>query len=486
MTGKLFNFLNNKNQKLTSFFLATLVFILFQEHKNIIYFPSDSGDYWKLSSGNIFINFPKDSFRGYFFPMLLWPAHWLTDVLQLQTPHAYRIYAAIIYAYAFTIIFPFFYIKIFGGAPTALRRLITPFITVLLFPGIILYPLSDLPSFILISISITTLFTLKNQPITILNCAKIASAGFLAYGAYNTRTIYLFPLIGIFLWFPLHFGQGMGFFFKLLMFLFLIAGGSLASAPQVIINFKNYNKLSPFVQAKASEKSLFALQLMWGITIQRYSTFLISPQEGAGIYAMDPAGVQIFEKEKLTPEAVGIKKYLQLFTKHPQFFAGAYARHIINGFDIRDGEIYSIKPYAFGNLKSLCGFLVMFFFGLVVYSRTDKPSLERQDSEINISFSSLRNHADKFWPVYLLLTTLPVIAIVPGAIESRFFLPMQLLIYLTLGLNGETSEVLALIKNKFGMVFLLFALSLSLFFAISHSTISMETKIIDQKYLFKY
>jgi len=45
MTGKLFNFLNNKNQKLTSFFLATLVFILFQEHKNIIYFPSDSGDY---------------------------------------------------------------------------------------------------------------------------------------------------------------------------------------------------------------------------------------------------------------------------------------------------------------------------------------------------------------------------------------------------------------------------------------------------------
>ena len=115
-----------------------------------------------------------------------------------------------------------------------------------------------------------------------------------------------------------------------LIFLILIAGGSLASVPQSIINLRNYNKFTPMVQANSDDKSLFALQLMWGITVQRYSTFMISPSEGTGMYAIDPAGAKIFEKENLSPDTVNIKKYFQLLVKHPLFFIGSYTRHIIN------------------------------------------------------------------------------------------------------------------------------------------------------------
>lgn len=147
--------------------------------------------------------------------MLLWPAHWLSDVLELSTPQVYRIYSSIIYAYAFTMILPYLYIRIFGGITTVLRRLIAPCIVLLLFPGIILYPLSDLPSFILMSCSIAALLSLKKiSQLTMTQGVKIAVAGFLAYGAYNTRTIYLFPLIGVFLLFPFLLGHGKGIVFK--------------------------------------------------------------------------------------------------------------------------------------------------------------------------------------------------------------------------------------------------------------------------------
>ena len=100
MVSNLICFLNNKKkQGVIAFFIVVMVFILFQQHKNITYFPSDSGDYWNLSATTTLKDFPKESFRGYFFPMLLWPAHWLTDVFQLSTPLVYRIYSSIIYAF---------------------------------------------------------------------------------------------------------------------------------------------------------------------------------------------------------------------------------------------------------------------------------------------------------------------------------------------------------------------------------------------------
>lgn len=486
MANDLIYFLNSKkNQGLSSFFIVMLIFILFQQYKNIIYFPSDSGDYWKLSATNIFSNFPKESFRGYFFPMLLWPAHWLSDVLELSTPQVYRIYSSIIYAYAFTVILPYFYIRIFGGVTTVLRRLIAPCIVLLLFPGIILYPLSDLPSFILMSCSIATLLSLKKiSRLTITETLKIAGAGFFAYGAYNTRTIYLFPLIGVFLLFPFLLGRGKGVFLKWFIFLILIAGGSVASIPQSIINFNNYNKFTPLVQAKSSDKSLFALQLMWGITVQRYLTYMVSPSEGAGLFAMDPVGIQIFEKEKLSPDTVSIKKYFQLLVKHPLFFIGSYTRHIINGMDLRDGECYCYKPKASRNLQSTFSFLLIFFGGLIIYLRRTKPFLAPQNGEIKTCFKSLRKNADDFWSIYLFLILLPVIAIIPGAIESRFFLPVQLLIYFTLAFNGDPSELLSLIKGKSKELIIIFVCTISLFFAIVQNTTSMETQIIDFKYLF--
>ena len=486
MVNKHISLLNNKNkQELTSFFIILLAFILFQQYKNIIYFPSDSGDYWELSATNIFKDFPKESFRGYFFPMLLWPAHWLTDVFQLSTPLVYRIYSSIIYAYAFTLILPNFYIKIFGGIATISRRLISPCIVLLLFPGIILYPLSDLPSFILMSCSIAVLLSLKKiSQLTMTHGLKIAGAGCLAYGAYNTRTIYLFPLIGVYLFFPLILGHGKGVIFKWLIFLILITGGAIASVPQSIINIKNYNKFTPFVQASSSDKSLFALQLMWGITIQRYATFMISPSEGAGMYAMDPAGIQIFEKEKLSPDTVSIKKYFQLLVKHPLFFIGSYTRHIINGMDLRDGECYCYGPITSRNLQSSFSFFLIFFGVLIIYLRRIMPFLSPKIEQIKPSFRSLRKNADDFWWIYLFLIILPVIAIVPGAIESRFFLPVQLLIYFTLAFNSDIGELLECIKSKSKELIIIFVCTISMFFAVVQNTASMETQTIDVKYLF--
>lgn len=152
--------------------------------------------------------------------------------------------------------------------------------------------------------------------------------------------------------------------------------------------------------------------------------------------------------------------------------------------DLRDGECYCYGPIASRNLQSTFSFLLIFFGGLIIYLRRTKPFLAPQNGEIKTCFKSLRKNADDFWSIYLFLILLPVIAIIPGAIESRFFLPVQLLIYFTLAFNGDIGELLSLLKGKSKELIIVFVCTISLFFAIVHNTTSMKTQIIDFKYLF--
>lgn len=471
------------HQKTLSFLAITLFIILYQYHKNIIHFPYDSGDYWKLSDPKIFNNFPNSTIRGYFFPFLLWPAHWLTNIFNITTPHFYRLYTSVIYGYAFAIIFPYFYVSIFGGTLSFVRRLITPTLMVMLFPGVILYPLSDLPSFTLLVCCFAIMINMNvSDDITLITSIKLILLGVLIYGAYNTRTIYLFVSIGILVIVPFIIFKNSKKHIKFASIILITFGILLAAIPQSLINYKNKNTYNPLVMSQPSDKSLFALQLMWGITMQRYSTFMNNASEGGGLYAVDQAGVKIFEDEKLTRENVSIKKYFQLFFKYPQFFMGSYVRHIVNGLDLRDGEVYFYNKDKSRNLISTINFIVLFISSLVIFLIIKKH--KNHEDQFNNVGTSKRNSLNNYWMIYLSLILLPVITIIPGALESRFFLPLHMLLYMTIAFNGSFNELYYLMKNSYIKIIVIFMLSISIFFSISHNTISQETPGMDLKYKF--
>ena len=73
-------------------------------------------------------------------------------------------------------------------------------------------------------------------------------------------------------------------------------------------------------------------------------------------------------------------------------------------------------------------------------------------------------------PLALLL--LPVVAIVPGAIETRFFLPLHLLAYCVIAFHFDAAALRSCVKQHATVIVLILGVSGALFFAVSLSTMA--------------
>lgn len=464
-----------------SFVFASAIFFAVHQLHNIVAFSWDAGGYWSLSEPSVFFNYPKN-IRGYFFPLLIMPANILFKMFPGYEFYPYRIYSSIAYGFLLTNVVPPLYVKLFGGTLSVTRRLILPTLIAVLFPGLIIYPLSDLPAFILFVSAVTFLFKIKNAS-TLRNVSAFAFfAGAAAAAAYNTRTIYLFPLIFVIFSAPLYFLSGRSLKERSAGLLAFVLGLILISVPQSIINHKHQDTWSPAVIAQRTEKSLFALQLMWGVTMQRYETTIDQNAPAASRYFLDRVGEQVFEKESLVEDDVTIGRYLTLVARYPMEFGGIYARHFINGLDLRDGQVYVKDIHASSAKIAVFNFLVIALALLVAIVRYANRRM--QENEAAGREEKLRTVAPATWPAWLLVWLIPVFAILPGAIETRFFLPLHVLLYCTIAFNTSIKEVFAFIKMHRLPVFCSLIGLAGMYLAVSTNTMSSLAYFIPDAYRF--
>lgn len=461
-----------------AFVLAVAFFLILHQIHNVQYFPWDAKGYWELSNPEIFFNYPKE-IRGYFYPFLLLPAHFLSNLFGEYQNYSYRFLSAFAYAYALTIVLPEFYVRVFGGKLTTSRRIVVPLLIAILFPGLIIYPLSDLPAFLLLIGSINALLNAKNAISFTVKLSFTAFGGVLAAGAYNTRTIYLFPLLCIFCAIPFYFFSAQSIKNRFLGILAFATGLLLVCLPQSFINHSTHETWSPAVISQKTDKSLFALQLMWGITIQRYETTIDPTSASASRYFMDKTGEKLFISESLENGEVTIAEYISLVVRHPLDFLGIYGRHFVNGLDLRDGEVYVRNASWINNKIAALNFFVLalgFLSALVRYGEWKSKG----------EASSIKNRstADTIWPLFAFLLLLPVFAIIPGAIETRFFLPLHVLLYCTIAFNVSSREITIYLKDHWMPVLLGFIFLSIMFFAISTNTMSSMQPFIHPPYRF--
>lgn len=448
----------NQHQRVAAFLLTALIFMILHKIKGVAEFPWDAGGYWKLSAADLLFDFPKE-IRGYFYPALLSPSRFISDSIPVLGLLPYRIMSSLVYSYFFAVLLPAFYLHIFGGHVTFLRRIITPLLVAVLFPGVIIYTLSDLPALaLMIGASACALFS-TNQPSNVKRYAMLALSGVLAYGAYNTRTIFLFPAGVLALSLPFFVYNKHTLKTKLLATLAFLIGTAIGSVPQVLINLKNQNSMSPMVITTSPyNRSLFASQLLWGITLQRYETSVDKTSPGAGVFYLDKAGERLFAANKIGSEPFGLRAYLKLAIQNPIDFIGIYGRHIVNGLDLRDGEVYTMgQPW---KKNALAAFnLLILISGLLVITLT--IALQRVNTEQKIKGA--------FWTF---LTLLPVMAIIPGAIETRFFLALHLSIYCALAFSTDFGSIKTLLRRHWLLIGLALVVCTTLFFSISTTTMS--------------
>jgi hypothetical protein len=458
----------NNNQQIIAFFIAAFVFYLTQKHVDARFFLGDARNYWQLSSYILNFSFPEN-LRGYFFPLLLSPAKYLSETFPQLGFLPLRILQAIAYSYILSILLPNLFLRIFGGHATLSRRLIIPCLVAIFFPGLISYPLSDLPAFALTLSSIYLLISAEQKKSRAGIYSLLFAAGLLAYGAYNTRPIYIFSLAASAIAIPFIIFSSRALSTKMLATLIFTIGSAAGSIPQVMINLEHYQSASPMVISNVGETSLFATQLKWGITIQRYETLLDkSTEKASGIYYFDPVGEEFFKSHALSETTATVPWYLGLALSEPIVFSKIYLRHFINGIDVRDHVVYTTSPSIQKSLRSAMSISV-FFLGLFLLLRAIlKPSL-------SCSTARPQTLSKLFW---LIVLVIPVAAIIPGAIETRFFFPLQALCYGAIAFKASLPTSKNLLTSKTLLLALAYVALVSYSIVTTNASMLCRTSIV--------
>ena len=441
-----------KHPRSTAFSAAFLLFLVLHDLMDVQEFYWDADLYWHLSRVRALLHFPA-VIRGYFYPLILAPSRLLCDLFPNLGYGPFHVISSIVYAYVLAVLLPGFYHTVFGGRLSFARRMVVPVLVAVVYPGLIVTTLSDLPAVCLMLGSIVC--AIRSAAADKRGSGRhglLLLAGVLAYGAYNTRTIFLFPASLVLLAVPLvlYRGPGRPRFAALSS---MVIGIAIAAAPQLLINVKNGAGWSPAVIATAGGKSLFVSQLLWGLSYQRYETTIDRSVPGPEVYYPDRAGQRLRNSVRTDDESFTVADYLGLVARHPLDFAGIYGRHFVNGLDVRDGEAYTTRQSTSRDGLAFFNFLVVFLGASMMLTAAfmhppaDSASRERW-----------------FWAIVALL---PVVMIVPGAIETRFFLALHLAFYSVIAFSGDAAGIFATFRRHWLVITLVFGMTAGMFFSVT-------------------
>jgi hypothetical protein len=275
--------------------------------------------------------------------------------------------------------------------------------------GYFKYALSDFPAiFCLFSAMI---ICLRNKNITYF------LSGILLASALNIRPIYQINLFVFFVYFVYLFVIKK---VKLRNVFAFLLGVSIVLLPQVVINH-NYNPstYSPFVQTNQTfGNNLYLKQLYWGIKIQKYETFIGDKNQypEPGVKFDDNEGINL-AKNKLDNSPESIKNFVYFVINNKAFYVKMLARHFFNGIDIKYNTPYVHNLIVSHIFSCVNYFIFALAFCFLFMTKKVMTPVTKSD---NISM------------VFVYANILvPIILIIPTAIEVRFCLPLFILIYIS-------------------------------------------------------
>lgn len=244
--------------------------------------------------------------------------------------------------------------------------------------------------------------------------SKALYAGLLGGGGYflyNIRSVYIFPLaIGAFF-----------LLFKLKRYAIVsLVALMVVSIPQGVINMNTNGHYSIELNSTygVGEENLNLFMFRYGINGVRYECFVGDASIGypVAIDFLSPTGNQLLKIEKIeTFKTTG--EYVEFVLKYPIDVIIMYANHFVAGLDARFGEIYMQNPNSYRGMYTIANIAILFLalFGIFVEYLKSKES---------------KKYIRKVNAIIFVVLILPVIAILPAVVETRYYFPLHFLIYL--------------------------------------------------------
>jgi hypothetical protein len=191
----------------------------------------------------------------------------------------------------------------------------------------------------------------------------------------------------------------------------LACGLALVLVPQLLINVRHFGRYTPLVLFRIStdERPVYLRALGWGTRVQRYETgffpnkhYTLLVPDSAGIRQMQPYGPRGF---------AGYEQFAKFVVQQPVSVAGRYGRHLMHTFDLWFATPYPLARHWRGQWAfRLLNYAVM---GLGLMGLWGLPRH--------------RNPASR---LVLLALVLQVLLTVPFHVETRYGMPVHLLLLL--------------------------------------------------------
>jgi hypothetical protein len=383
-------------------------------------FYYDATEYWRLGTrfehnGHFSLVAYDSPWRGYSLPLLNHVLQVLASAAGLTGVTIVKIFGALLAATLGVVVIPRLARQLFPAATIGPWRVLALNALIFLYwRDHFDFPLSDFPSLLVVAIGI-------------LGLLQATTSGYLVCGlcfglAANMRPAYTLAAIaavGVAGLLPL---RRWNWRQRGAAATLVLAGALVVSLPQMLINHHQRGTWSP-VSAKAREITL--LQLWQGMRAQKYETYIGSgvgyPQPD--VFYLDPATRHVLEQEHISParrsyigatyvEFPSYRTYVRMVIDHPAGMAAAYVRRLFNGLDVQYPTPYVRDLRDRSTVLSLLQYTLIF----LALARLVLPDARRALGRIR-------------WAGIVLLIV-PCVTAVTGAVEPRFFLPLQLLIYM--------------------------------------------------------
>lgn len=426
-----------KNKRFFGFILIFIAMMLIYSRIELVRLY-DAGNYWNRGVSlwdeeqSFSLLNMKDGFRGYVFPLYLGICN------KIGGETCYKIVNALLVSLFFTFIFPDLQKSEKGEG---WREAITSFLCFLIFSfffwGLEVYSLSDFMAMLLCGTAVLLENRVRGESRWLYGAGLSVLFGAVVYVVYNVRTIYLFPGIYLVLLFIWHlYRSGKSIVSKMTAVLGALAGGLLGGAPQGYMNYHNLGILS----MKVPTSGLMLKQLYWGLQTQRYDTYIGTKQMEQHPMPQtvftDAVGRALVERTEII-EFSSWSDFFGFIWKHPVEMAGIYVRHLVNMLLPCWPEQYVVDLDNQKLVPALLAYVLFFSFGMVLLNRCMK-------------FTNV-------WLNYFALL-IPVLFILPGAVETRFFAPLYLVATGVLGYHTDWGKLKEYIHVNYAKILVLFVL----------------------------
>jgi hypothetical protein len=392
-------------------------------------FYYDAALYWSLGGSFVrdghfsLLNFASP-LRGYAYPLV---NHGLKDVSNAFRSSAsivVRIFNAALFALIGAVLVPRLSEATWPERKWGLARRATLTALLLVFwSGYMDSPLSDFPALCMVLLAFVAIAS-PDAP------GWMLVAGSATGLAINIRPEYvslllIVPLLLAWTWFREGKAPRASLAHRVLCVGLLIVGFAGVSLPQALSSHRYAHKWS-FIPG--SSEGLDYIQLTGGMYVQRYETFV-----GAGhrptMFYIDPEGLHILEEQE--DDRIGtLGQYLGIIVSHPLAMGMVFARHLVNGLDVRQSTPY-VEHLGSIFVRRLAGFLLVLLALIRVLWTASRRSLRPTRWRYPLAL------------VACCLTTLS------SAMEVRFLLPVYMLVYMLVLVPGRPGLHTVFLKSSY-------------------------------------